>query len=85
MLARLLHEPVVREIGQPLLMLLSLKIDLTWFDSDFVVLLIQSSFCLFDMLEIKLNAGVLLSIIYWGYFCIFLGPVVQGPIKLILD
>ena len=56
MLARLLLEPVVRDIGQPLLKLLSLKIDLIWFDPDFVVLFIQSSFCLFDMLEIKLYA-----------------------------
>ena len=85
MLARLLHEPAVRETGQPLLTLLNLKMDLTWFDSDFVVLFTQSNFCLFDMLEIKLNAGVLLSIISWNYFCDFLGPVVQGPIKLILD
>ena len=32
MLTRLLHEPLVREIGQPLLIMLSLKNDLIWFD-----------------------------------------------------
>ena len=37
MLARLLHEPLAREIRQPLLTLLSLKIDLTWFSQNTLI------------------------------------------------
>ena len=51
MLARLLHVPLSREIGQPLLTLLSLKIDLTWFIQNTLIVYPLAFFLFFGIIS----------------------------------